>query len=88
MSDCGCDKAKRDLEEFLRDEVCRTEAEDIRTHLEHCESCRTEATVSVTLTEAVQRACKETAPADLRDHVLARLRAIKSGHEAESASAV
>lgn len=88
MSDCGCDKAKRDLEEFLRNEVCRTEAADIRAHLEHCESCRSEAALSVTLTEAVQRACKETAPADLKDHVLARLRDIKAGHEAESASAL
>ncbi|RUR01292.1 zf-HC2 domain-containing protein [Labedella endophytica] len=88
MSDCGCDKAKRDLEEFLRDEVCRTEAADIRTHLEHCESCRSEAALSVTLTEAVQRACKETAPADLRDQVLERLRAIKAGHETESTPAV
>jgi anti-sigma factor (TIGR02949 family) len=81
MSDCGCDKAKRDLEEYLRHEVCRTEAADIREHLEHCESCRSEAVLAVTLTEAVQRACKEAAPADLKDQVLARLRSVKDDHE-------
>ena len=30
MSDCGCDKARRDLEEYLRNEVCKTEHNDIR----------------------------------------------------------
>jgi len=30
MSDCGCDKARRDLEEYLRNEVCSTEHADIR----------------------------------------------------------
>lgn len=84
MSDCGCEKAKRDLEEFLRNEVCRTEASDIRAHLDHCESCRSEAVLSVTLTEAVQRACQETAPADLKDQVLARLRSVKADHETAS----
>ena len=24
MTDCGCDKARRDLEEYLRNEVCKT----------------------------------------------------------------
>ena len=84
MNDCGCDKAKRDLEEYLRNEVCRTEASDIRDHLEHCESCRGEAVLAVTLTEAVQRACQETAPADLKAHVLERLRAVKTDHESSS----
>ncbi len=88
MSDCGCDKAKRDLEEYLRNEVCRTEASDIREHLEHCESCRSEAVLAVTLTEAVQRACQETAPADLKAHVLERLRAVKSDHETQPVPSV
>lgn len=33
MSDCGCDKARKDLEEYLRNEVCKTEHADIREHL-------------------------------------------------------
>ena len=35
MTDCGCAKATRDLEEYLRNEVCKTEHADIREHLEH-----------------------------------------------------
>jgi anti-sigma factor (TIGR02949 family) len=74
MSDCGCDKARRDLEEYLRHEVCKTSEAEIAEHLEHCTGCRDEAHLARTLTEVVARACKETAPEDLRDLVLARLR--------------
>jgi len=74
MSDCGCDKARQDLEEYLRNEVCRTEHAEIREHLENCASCRDEALVAKTLTDVIARACKESAPEELRDQVFARLR--------------
>lgn len=80
MSDCGCSKARKDLEEYLRNEVCKTEHDDIRQHLESCTGCREEALVARTLTEVVARACKETAPEQLRDQVLARLRAEQATH--------
>ncbi len=75
MTDCGCDKARRDLEEYLRNEICTTEHSDIKEHLESCPGCRDEALVATTLTEVLARACKEAAPEDLRDQVLAKLRA-------------
>jgi len=75
MTDCGCDKARQDLEEYLRNEVCKTEHTQIREHIENCPSCQEEALVASTLTEVVARACKETAPEELRDLVLAKLRA-------------
>lgn len=78
MTDCGCAKARQDLEEYLRNEMCKTEHSDIREHLEHCTSCAEEALVATTLTEVVSRACKETAPEELRDQVLARLRAVQA----------
>ncbi|MFG6401988.1 MULTISPECIES: zf-HC2 domain-containing protein [unclassified Microbacterium] len=74
MSDCGCDKARRDLEEYLRHEVCPTSHSEIAEHLEGCPGCQAEALVARTLTEVVARACRETAPGELRDIVLARLR--------------
>ncbi|MDR6866379.1 mycothiol system anti-sigma-R factor [Microbacterium resistens] len=80
MKDCGCEKARHDLEEYLRNEVCKTEYADIRAHLESCPSCREEALVSTTLTEVISRACKETAPEELRDQVLVRLRAATTAH--------
>ncbi|WP_437582348.1 anti-sigma factor family protein [Paramicrobacterium sp. CJ85] len=74
MTDCGCEKARHDLEEYLRNEICRTEAADIRSHLADCEDCTKEALLARTLTEVVQRACRETAPEELRIQVIARLR--------------
>lgn len=80
MTDCGCEKARRDLEEYLRHEVCETSQTDITEHLENCAACRDEALVARTLTEVVARACKETAPEQLRDLVLQRLRAAQAAH--------
>ncbi|MCL2516859.1 MAG: zf-HC2 domain-containing protein [Microbacteriaceae bacterium] len=77
MTDCGCDKAKKDLEEYLHHELLADEAADIREHLETCASCAGEHKVGVVLIEAVQRACRETAPEELRVQVLARIREIQ-----------
>ncbi|MCS5715095.1 zf-HC2 domain-containing protein [Herbiconiux sp. CPCC 205716] len=78
MSDCGCDKARAELEEYLRNEICSTDAEDIRDHLETCEGCQSELHIGVVLTQTVQRACKETAPEELRDQLMARLREVQT----------
>ena len=75
MTDCGCEKARQDLEEYLRNEVCSTQHSVRKEHIENCPECRDEALVATTLTEVVARACKESAPEELRDQVLARLRA-------------
>ena len=80
MSDCGCQKARKDLEEYLRNEVCKTQHSDIKEHLDSCPSCQEEALVAKTLTDVVARACKETAPDELRDQVLERLRAVQATH--------
>ncbi|WP_203135916.1 anti-sigma factor family protein [Microbacterium sp. JZ31] len=80
MTDCGCEKARQDLEEYLRNEVCKTEHADISEHLATCAECRDEALVSRTLTEVVARACKETAPEELKHLVLARLRDAQATH--------
>lgn len=78
MSDCGCEKARKDLEEYLRNEICTTEHTEIREHLDNCEECQGEVLVATTLTEVISRACKETAPEELRDQVMARLRAAQA----------
>ena len=55
MTDCGCEKAKAELEEYLRNELCTEDAADIREHLEHCDGCSSAAHLNVVLTEVVQR---------------------------------
>ena len=80
MTDCGCEKAKAELEEYLHNELQGEDAADIQEHLAHCDDCASEHHVGRTLTEVMQRACRETAPEDLRDQVLHRLRTIQSTH--------
>jgi anti-sigma factor (TIGR02949 family) len=80
MTDCGCDKAKAELEEYLHNELCHADAADIREHLAGCTDCESELHVGRVLTEAVQRACRETAPSDLRDQVLLSIRTIQATH--------
>jgi anti-sigma factor (TIGR02949 family) len=80
MSGCDCSKAKAELEEFLHGELCREDAADIREHMEDCEDCTTEHRVGVVLIETVRRACKETAPDQLRGEILARIRLEQSTH--------
>ena len=70
MGDCGCEKAKKDLEEYLHNELCSEEAADIRAHMENCVDCSDEHRVGVVLTEAVKRACQDSAPKELIDEVL------------------
>ena len=78
MTDCGCEKAKKALEEYLHNELCSTEAADIREHMTNCVDCSDELRVGQVLTEAVQRACDETAPEDLRNEVLMKLRSMQA----------
>ncbi|HEV7957628.1 MAG: mycothiol system anti-sigma-R factor [Microbacteriaceae bacterium] len=78
MTDSGCEKAKAELEEYLHHELRSDEAADITEHLANCPDCDGERHVGVVLTQAVQRACKEIAPEDLRDQVLAKLRLMQA----------
>lgn len=73
MTDCGCDKAKAELEEYLHRELSAEDFRDVRDHLDACVDCSEEALVGLTITQRVQRACRETAPDDLRAQVLAIL---------------
>lgn len=75
MTDCGCDKAKAELEEFLHRELSDDDFRDVSEHLESCVDCETEATVGLTLMQKVRSACQEKAPEELREAILARLSA-------------
>ena len=80
MSDCGCEKAKAELEEYLHNELRGEDAADIREHMENCADCAGEHKVGLVLTEAVRRACQDTAPEELRTVVMQRIRAIQTAH--------
>jgi anti-sigma factor (TIGR02949 family) len=70
MTDCGCDKAKAELEEFLHNELTLEQGNDIREHMANCTDCSAEHLVGVTLSTKVKEACAEKAPDELRDLIL------------------
>lgn len=74
MTDCGCEKAKAELEEYLHRELSEQDFQDITDHLENCEDCTGEHLVGLTLTLKIQKACREQAPEELRAAILAALR--------------
>ena len=74
MTDCGCEQAKADLEEYLHHALERAEDADIAHHMAGCVDCAEEHRVGVVLTEAVRRACRDTAPDQLRETVITQLR--------------
>lgn len=76
-----CQRAKKELEEYIHDELCAEDATDIRRHLETCTDCRDEHTVGVTLTNALKGACKEAAPEELRESILNALRTAQAQHD-------
>ena len=73
MTDCGCDKAKAELEEYLHNELAKQDAADVAEHMANCEDCTTEHLVGLTLTLKVRQACREVAPEELMDAIRARL---------------
>jgi anti-sigma factor (TIGR02949 family) len=73
VTDCGCDKAKAELEEYLHREVSDVDYIDISEHLASCTDCSEEHLIGIVLTQRVRAACQEKAPQDLRAAVLVRL---------------
>jgi anti-sigma factor (TIGR02949 family) len=73
MTDCGCDKAKAELEEYLHRELTESDFQDVSDHLATCEDCSTEHLVGLKLTVKVREACQEKAPDELVSAIRARL---------------
>lgn len=78
MTDCGCDKAKSELEEYLHRELSDDDFSDISEHLSTCVDCSSEHLIGLTLSEKVRKACQEKAPEELRAAVLGRLSQLQS----------
>ncbi len=73
MTDCGCEKAKAELEEFLHHELNTKDTADVAEHIENCVDCTDEHLLGLALTEKVRQACQEQAPSELRQRVLSAL---------------
>jgi anti-sigma factor (TIGR02949 family) len=78
MTDCGCEKARAELEEYLHRELSDEDFRDVSEHLANCENCSYEHLVGMTLTRKVREVCQEKAPDDLKAAVHARLLALQA----------
>lgn len=73
MTDCGCEKAKAELEEYLHRELSTQDAADVAEHMQNCDDCSSEHLVGLALTLKVRQACQEQAPEALLEAVRHRL---------------
>ena len=73
MTDCGCEKAKAELEEYLHRELSIQDAADVAEHMQSCDDCSSEHLVGLALTLKVRQACQEQAPEELLEAVRLRL---------------
>ena len=87
MSDCGCEKAKQALEDYLHNELCSEDAADIREHMENCTGCSDEHKVGVVLTEAGKREV-DNALTDLLERERVILAALPRREQASLATAL
>ncbi|HWL00795.1 MAG TPA: zf-HC2 domain-containing protein [Microbacteriaceae bacterium] len=78
MTDCGCEKAKAELEEYLHRELSDADFADITEHLANCEDCSQDHLVALTLTEKVRRACQEQAPQELRLAIQLKIESLRA----------
>jgi anti-sigma factor (TIGR02949 family) len=75
-----CTEARAALEEFLHNELCAEDAADVRAHLATCEEWAAAPHVGGMGTAALQGACRDRAPEELREQLLASLRAARDQH--------
>jgi anti-sigma factor (TIGR02949 family) len=75
MADCGCEVARKNLEDYLHGELTEVNCADIEDHLQACPPCSDEHRVGVVLTNKVKSACCETAPEELKHTIVQNLEA-------------
>jgi anti-sigma factor (TIGR02949 family) len=73
MTDCGCETARAELEEYLHRELSDEDVRMVEEHLENCEDCTGEHLVGLPLTQKMRQACQERAPEELRAAILSTL---------------
>lgn len=75
MTDCGCDKARESMEDYLHGETDESTSGDVAEHLACCEPCEQEWKVGYSLTVSVKRACCEEAPEELKANIVKSIKA-------------
>jgi anti-sigma factor (TIGR02949 family) len=78
MTELDCQETKRQVHEFLHNELNESEIEDITAHLANCDSCEADYDMENLINGSIKEACDEAPPEELASRVLAEIRRIQA----------
>jgi anti-sigma factor (TIGR02949 family) len=81
MTEINCEETKRQVHEFVQEELTESETELILAHIAHCDSCEADYDFEFAFNKVIKQSCDEAPPQELADRILKRIRNINSGHE-------
>ena len=79
MSEINCEETRRQVNEYLHDELSAQEVQDITAHIANCDSCESNYDFEVLFNNVIKRSCDEAPPKELAQRIIDRIRAIDSG---------
>ncbi len=77
MSNADCVDYLERIVYFIDNELDEADCAAVRRHLDTCNPCLVKYDLERTVKSVVARSCSETAPSELRDRVLMRLRQVQ-----------
>ncbi|WP_372727366.1 mycothiol system anti-sigma-R factor [Nocardioides sp.] len=77
-SDSDCADYLERIVYFIDNELDEADCSVVREHLDSCNPCLEKYQLQSTVKSVVARSCSETAPNDLRERVVLRLRAVQA----------
>ena len=78
MTDLDCQETKRQVHEYLHNELNESEIEDITSHLANCDSCEADYDMENLINGSIKEACDEVPPAELAQRVMSQIRLIQA----------
>ena len=81
MAEINCEETKRQVHEFVQEELTASESEAILAHIAHCDSCEADYDFEFAFSKVIKQSCDEAPPRELADRILKRIRNINSREE-------
>ena len=81
MAEITCEETKKQVHEFVQQELSETEVADILGHIAHCDSCESDFDFEYAFNKVIRVSCDEAPPEELAQRIIDRIRAINSGDE-------
>ncbi len=81
MKHLNCEETKRQVHEFLSQELTEDDLENITAHLANCDSCEEHYDFELAFSKVIKDSCDEAPPQELADRILARVRALANEDE-------